>query len=124
MARQGSVHRPGCLHPWIEFDFPESAFVIADILLQNRCEGLGLLRTQVDALKVTHFYLIFCGLLHGAKDEKKVPDANPHLHAVGVRFTIVGSINEIKVRLRGSDHKEDSLNGNDDEGNWFGKIAL
>lgn len=107
-----SVHRASCLHARIEFDLAESAFVIRDVLLQNCGQRLRLLRAKIYPLKVSDFDLIFRGLLHGAKNQKEVPNAHAHLHAVGIGLTIFGSIYKMKIRLlRRSDHKFHSVMG-------------
>ena len=65
---QSSVYRAGILHMWIELDLAKSAFVVGHILMQDRRQGLCLLRAQIYALKVADFNLIFGLLLHSAKN--------------------------------------------------------
>ena len=111
LVGQSSVYGAGILHVRIKLDLAEGAFVIGDVLMQDRCQRLRLLWTQIDTLKIAHFNLILGLLLHGAKNQKEVPDADPHLHAVGIGFAIIGSIDQIKIRLRRCDHKPSSLMG-------------
>jgi hypothetical protein len=102
----------GCLHAGIEFDLTERAFIIGHILVEDRRQRLGLLRAQIDSLKVAHLYLILRLLLHGAEDEKKVPDVHADLHAVGVGFPILGSVHNAEIRLSRIDHHGSQFNGN------------
>lgn len=93
-------------HARVEFYFAEGRFVAAYILLQQSEQGLGLLRTQVDALKITDLDLSFTLLLNGAKDEEKVPDIDSHLHAVGIGFPVIGSIGQLDIRLWRNAHSQ------------------
>src|SRR5580698_3868009 len=77
-------------HARVELDLAEGALVAGDILLQEAEQRLRLLRAQVDALKVLDFDLLLGLLLQGSEDEEKIPDVDPHLHAVGVVLAIVG----------------------------------
>ncbi len=113
-----SVYRATGGYTGIELDFAECAFVIGNILLQNCRQRFGLLRAQINSLKIFYLNLVFRLLLHGAKDEKKVPYIHAHLHAVGVSFAIFGGIDHIKIGLRRNDHKPHSLTGSRTEGNW------
>jgi hypothetical protein len=108
---QSSVYGAGILHVRIEFDLAEGAFVIGHVLMQDRRQRLRLLRAQIDTLKIAHFDLILSLLLHGAENQKEVPDADADLNAISVGFAIFGSIDQIKIRLRRCDHKPPSLMG-------------
>ena len=105
------MHRAGRLHSRIKLDFAKRALVVGDILVEDRGERFCLLRAEIDSLKVFYLHLIFGRLLHGAEDEKKIPDTDAHLHTVSVGFTIIRSIHQIKVRLCRSNHKPHSLTG-------------
>jgi len=65
------MNLPSRSHARVEFYFPEGGFVAVDILLQQSEQGLGLLRAQVDALKIADLDLSFALLLNGAKDKEK-----------------------------------------------------
>jgi len=41
-------------------------------LLHERHQRLGLLRAQINSLKVSQFHLRFRTLLHGAEDQEKI----------------------------------------------------
>ncbi len=86
------MNGPGRMHPWIQLDFSEGVFVLDDILLQDGEQRLGLLRTNVDSLKITDFDLVLALLLKGSKYQEEVPDVHSYLDAVGVVFAIVGCI--------------------------------
>src|SRR6476646_5000353 len=69
-----------CRDIGIELDFAKRAFILADVLLQDGQQCLGLLRAQVDALKVLHFDLLRCHRLQAAKNQQKVPHADADLY--------------------------------------------
>src|SRR5262249_29239592 len=121
---RASVYRArGSLHARVELDFTEGAFVIRHVLVQDRGQRLCLLRAQIDSLKITYLDLAFRVLLHGAENQEKVPHVDANLHAVGVGFTIVRSIYDIKIRLHRIDHTADSLAEADGKGNTIGLPA-
>ena len=100
------MNLPSGSHARVEFDFAEGGFVAVDVLLQQSEQRLGLLRTQVDALKITDLDLSFTLLLNGAKDEEKVPDIHSHLHAVGIGFPVIGSIGQLDIGLWRNAHSQ------------------
>jgi hypothetical protein len=99
------MYRSGRSHPRIKFDFSERALVVADVLLQNRHQRFGLLRAEIDALKVMDFDLGLALLLHGPKDEEKIPDVDSDLNAIGIAFAIVGIIHQLNIGLRRVGHR-------------------
>src|SRR5262245_57470876 len=105
------VDWPGGRHPGIKFDFPESALIAGDILSQYRRQRFGLLRTQIDPLKVADVDLVFAVLLQRAEGEKEIPDADSHLHTVGVILAIFGRVDQIDLRLGRSRHDVSSVAG-------------
>ena len=121
---QSLVHRAGCGTSRIKLDLAECAFVVRHILVQDRRERLGLLRAQINSLKVSDFHLIFGLLLHGAEDEKKIPDVDPHLDAVGVGFPVINGIDDVEIRLCGNHHKAISLIGMRGEGKSSFKLPI
>jgi len=104
LTRALSVNWAGGGHSGIELDLAECTFVARYVLLQNRNQGLGLLRAQVNALKISDLDLGIALLLQGAKDEEEVPDADAHLHTVGVVFTIVRGIEQVDFGLSRNGH--------------------
>src|SRR5579862_5790326 len=84
----------------IELDLAKGIFVVHQVLLQDGVQRLGLLRTQVHALKIAHVHASFVLLLQRPEHQKKVPDVDPHLHAIGVVLAVVGSVRQLKCRLR------------------------
>src|SRR5215468_8325381 len=105
-ASTGSMHRAGGgLYARIELYFTKRAFVVGYVLVKDRCQRLGLLRAQINALEIAHLDLILRLLLHGAEDEKKVPDVDPNLYAVGVSLAIFRGTDDTKIWLNGIDHK-------------------
>jgi hypothetical protein len=83
----------------IELDLAEGGFVVDHVLLQQRHESFGLLRAQINSLKIMQLDLRFRSLLHGAEDEKKIPYVNPNLYAVRVGLAIFGGLNELYIGL-------------------------
>ena len=98
------MHWARGVRPGIKLDLTKRALIFRHILLQNCRQRLGLLRAEINALKISHFHLRFRLLLHGAKDQEKIPDIHSHLHTVGVSFPIIRSIGDVKIRLRGGNH--------------------
>jgi hypothetical protein len=94
-----SMHLSPRAHPRIQLDLPEGRLVAVDILLQQSEQRLGLLRAQVNALKVADLDLRLILLLHGAKHEEEIPHVHSHLHAVGIVFPVVGGINQLDIGL-------------------------
>jgi len=104
-----SVDWAGRGHPRIELDFAKGALVVRNILVQDRGQSLSLLRAQIYSLEVSYFDLVLGLLLHGTEHQKEVPDIHPHLDAIGVGFTIVTGVENIKIRLRRDNHSDSSL---------------
>lgn len=92
------MHRAGRGKAWIEFDLAEGAFVANYVLLQKSEQGFGLLRAEVNALKVANFHLGFGLLLQSSEDEEEVPDIHAHLHAVGIGLAIIRRIGQLNIR--------------------------
>src|SRR4029077_14685737 len=84
---------------WIKFDLAERGLVVGHVLLQERHERLGLLRAQINSLKVSQFHLRLRALLHRGENEEEIPDIHPDLHAVGVGFAVIGGLHELHIRL-------------------------
>lgn len=99
------MHRPRWSHAWIELDLTKGSLVAGDILLQKSEQCLGLLRAEINSLKVSNLDLAFTLLLECAKGQEKIPDVDTHLHAVGVGFAVVGGITQLDVRLRRNRHR-------------------
>jgi hypothetical protein len=57
-----------------------------------------LLRAQKNALVVLDVYRVGRGLVDGSEGQKEVPQADADLDAVGVGFTIVGSVGQLNLR--------------------------
>src|SRR5579863_4684265 len=93
------MHRPARPHARIELDLSKCAFVAGDVLLQKSKQCLGLLRTQINALKIADFYLRFGLLLQGSEHEEEVPYVDPHLNTVRVVFPVVGAAYQLYIRL-------------------------
>ena len=78
---------------------PESLLVLGDVLTQHIPKGFCLLWAEVDGLVVMDGDF-FRGLAGGqAEDELEVPDADAHLHAVGVGFAVIGGLGKGQLRL-------------------------
>ena len=99
-TRARLVYRSGRIHSRVEFDFSEGTLIIRHVLLQNRHQSFGLLRAEIDSLKIVNLDLGLALLLHGPKDQKEIPDIYADLHAIGIAFAIVGIIHQLDIRLR------------------------
>ncbi len=84
----------------LKFDFTESRFVLRNVLLQDVHERLGLLRAEIDALKILDVHLLRHGLIHQAEQQQKIPQIHPDLHAVGIALAVIGAIYQVDFRLR------------------------
>ena len=78
----------------LQTDFSERAFILADVLLQDVEERLGLLRADVHALEILDVNVVRSGLVDVAEHEEEIPEVNPNLNAVGVAFAVIGSFFE------------------------------
>jgi hypothetical protein len=86
------VNRPRRRHPRIKFDLAECAFIPLHVLLQESEKRLGLLRAQVNSLKILDLDMAFGLLLQRPEDHKKVPDIHAHLHTVRIVLSVIGII--------------------------------
>src|SRR5439155_6744369 len=96
-------------HSWIKLDFTERAFVAHHVLLQYRQQRLGLLRAEIDALKVMHFYLGLTLLLQSSEHQKKIPHIHSYLHAISVRLAVLRAVHQLCVGLHWFVHSAKSL---------------
>src|ERR1700682_4114136 len=85
----------------LQVDFAEGGFVLRDVLRQDVVQRLGLLRAEIDALKVVYEDVVGRGLVDHAEAEQEVPQVHPHLHAVGVALPVIGCVVELDFRLLG-----------------------
>jgi hypothetical protein len=99
------MHRSCRPTPRIELDFAERCLVAGNVLLQKSEQRFGLLRAQIDALKIPDLHLRLALLLHRAESQEKIPDVHAHLHAVGIALAVVGRIHQFHIRLGGKAHK-------------------
>jgi hypothetical protein len=103
------VYRPCSRHSGIQLYFAKRTLIARDVLLQNRHQRFGLLRAQINALKVPDFHLSFALLLQSSENQKEIPNIHTHLDAVGVALAIVRSVDEPDVGLRWIIHTPFSL---------------
>jgi len=89
----GSLHEAGA-GAGFEADFAERGLVLADVLLEDVQQCLGLLGAHVDALEVLDLHVFGRGLVERTEHEEKVPEVDADLDAVGVALTVVGSFFE------------------------------
>src|SRR5579859_2591503 len=76
----------------LQVEFPEGLFVLGEILAEHVPQGFGLLWAEEDSLMVLDAQLVGRLGTGLAEDEVKIPDADPHLHAVGIGVAISGSL--------------------------------
>src|SRR6266849_9672102 len=88
-----------CAGVRLQLDLAERALVLADILLQHIQQGLGLLRTEIDALEIVNVDVVRRGLVHQPEQQKEVPKVDANLHAVGIAFAILGCIDQVNLGL-------------------------
>src|SRR5208282_2629031 len=88
----------------IKFDLAERGFVVRHVLLHERHERLGLLRADINPLKVSQLHLRLRALLHRPENQEEIPDIHPDLHAVGVGLAIIGGLYELHIRLVRCNH--------------------
>ena len=93
------VDLTGVGHLWVEFDLAEGVLVAGHVLLQDSHQRFGLLGAEVDALKVAYLDLVFALLFQRAKHQKEIPDADTHLHAVGIIFPVRVSLDQLDIWL-------------------------
>lgn len=93
------MDRAGNRHARIKFDLTECAFVSGDVLLQDGEQSFGLLRAEINPLKILNFDLIFGLLLQRAENEEEIPDVDAHLDAVGVGLAVLGSVDQLDIGL-------------------------
>ena len=84
-----SMNRAAAHHAWVELNLAERTLISGDVLLQYRHQCFGLLRAEINALKISHFHLRFRLLLQGPENKKKVPDVHPNLNAIGVALAVI-----------------------------------
>ncbi len=88
----------------IEGNWAKTLLVLGDVVGEDVQQRLGLLRTEVNALKVVNAHLVG-GLLGGridsSEDQEEVPDREPNLHAVGVGIAIIRGFFEGYARVVG-----------------------
>ena len=65
------VHRPGSHHTRVQLDLTKRAFVAGHVLLQDGRQRFGLLRTQVNSLKIIDLHLGLALLLKVPNTRKK-----------------------------------------------------
>ncbi len=99
------VNRARGGHARVELDLSEGGLVAGDVLVQERGQRFGLLRAQIDALKVVELDLALGGLLHSAEDEEEIPHIDPDLHAIGIIFAILGTLHKFDIRLIRNGHR-------------------
>jgi hypothetical protein len=74
----------------IQRDRPEGLLVLGDVVSEDVEQGFGLLRTEIDSLKVFHLDLIRRRTAKSAEYEHEVPHRETNLNAVGVGVAVVG----------------------------------
>src|ERR1700744_6524215 len=68
---------------WLQCNGAKGLLILRNVLSEDVPKRLGLLRAEIDALQVLDGYGIGCVLMHEAKRQEEIPDAQAHLHAIG-----------------------------------------
>src|ERR1041385_6953808 len=96
-----------CRDNGVKLDLPKRAFILPDVLLQNCEQSLGLLRAEIDALKVLHLNFLCCHGLQATKNQQKVPHAYADLYRIGVSIAVIGGVDQANVGLLRNCHGND-----------------
>src|SRR5580658_1092808 len=67
-----------------QLDLSKRRFVLAHVLLQYVQQGLGLLRADVNALKILDGHVISSALIHHSEGDQEIPERHANLNAVGI----------------------------------------
>jgi hypothetical protein len=73
-------------------------FILRQVLAQQVPQSFGLLRTQINPLKIPQDHFIGQILPGSAEDQQKVPYTGAHLHAVGIAIPIIRGLNNVDIR--------------------------
>src|SRR5579864_988218 len=84
----------------LQLDLAEGGLILRHVLLQNVRQRFGLLRAQENALKILDADGVRRSLVHGSEQQEEIPQADAHLHAVGVMLAVVGGARKLDLRLR------------------------
>jgi hypothetical protein len=84
----------------IQLDLAKRILILMNILLQDGDQRFGLLRAEINALKVMDLNFLGALRLQASKDQKKVPNAHAHLHGVGIAVTVLGRVQDTNIGLR------------------------
>ena len=90
-----TIDVPACGSSWIS---PNAVSYWRHILLQDVEQRLGLLRADIDALKVVDRDVIRRRLVHPAEHQEEVPQVHADLHAVGIVLAILRGVDELNLR--------------------------
>src|SRR5215831_794517 len=82
---------------WFQPDLAERGFILADVLIQHIRQRLSLLGTQKYSLIIRDGNVIRGGLINCPEQEKEVPQADTHLHAVGVRLAVIRGVRKLNL---------------------------
>jgi len=84
----------------LQGDLAKGLLILRDVLSEDVPKRLGLLRAEVDALRVLDGHGFGCILMHESKGQEEIPYAHTHLHAVGVVFAVIGRLRQVDFGLR------------------------
>jgi hypothetical protein len=73
----------------VQRDRPECLLVLGHVVSKDVEQSFGLLRAEIDSLKVFHLDLIGRRTAQSAEDEHEVPHRETNLNAVGVGVAVV-----------------------------------
>src|SRR5215471_3583878 len=82
---------------WLQFDLAEGSFILADVLIQHIRQRFSLLRAQEYSLIIRDGNVIRRSLINCPEQEKEVPQADTHLHAVGVRLAVIRGVRKLNL---------------------------
>lgn len=72
-----------------QLDLSESSFILSDILLNQSQKRFCLLWAQINTLKILYFHVLRLCLVNRAEQQKKVPEVDSNLDAVGISFPVI-----------------------------------
>ena len=82
-----------------EIQRPERLLVLRNILSQHIPQRFCLLRAEKYRLMVMDGHLVRAFAGSKSKNKLKIPNADPNLDAVGIRFAVVGRLGKVQLRL-------------------------
>ena len=95
----GLLNYAGVRRVRIELDLAEGPFVLRDVVFEKIEQRLGLLRAEVNALKMAQLNFVGGLLVNQPELQEKVPEIDTYLNAVGVVLAVFRCQRDPHARL-------------------------